>query len=71
MDRVCDTQAVAKHRCTTAALRYFRAEVMEMCQDAGLYQLDLLDGSKNHVTEREYWTQKKGQLALDTEAVAQ
>ncbi len=71
MDRACDNHAGAKHRCTAAALRYFRAEVMEMCQDAGLYQIDLLGGSKNRVTEREYWAQKKGQLALDAENAAQ
>jgi hypothetical protein len=52
-------------------MRHFRAEVMELCQGAGLYQIDLLGGSKNRVTEREYWAQKKGQLALDTEAAAQ
>ena len=71
MDRACDTQAGAKHRCTAAALHYFRAGVMEMCQEAGLYQIDLLGRSKNCVTEREYWAQKKGQLALDTEAATQ
>ena len=71
MDRACDTQAGAKHRCTAAALHYFRAGVMEMCQEAGLYQIDLLGKSKNRVTEREYWAQKKGQLALDTEAATQ
>ena len=31
----------------------------------GLYQIDLLNGSKNRVTDREYWARKKGQLALD------
>ena len=71
MDRASDTQAGAKHRCTAAAMRHFRTEVMELCQGAGLYQIDLLGGSKNRVTEREYWAQKKGQLALDTEAAAQ
>ena len=71
MVRACDTQAGAKHRCTAAALHYFRAGVMEMCQEAGLYQIDLLGRSKNRVTEREYWAQKKGQLALDTEAATQ
>ena len=71
MDRASDTQAGAKHRCTAAAMRHFRAEVMELCQGAGLYQIDLLGGSKNRVTEREYWAQRKGQLALDTEAAAQ
>jgi len=71
MDRACDTQAGAKHRCPAAALRYLRAEVMEMCQNAGLYQINLLGGSKNRVTEREYWARKKGQLALDAENTAQ
>ena len=71
MDRACDTQAGAKHRCTAAALHYFRAGVMEMCQEAGLYQIDLLGGSKSRVTEQEYWAQKKGQFALDKENAAQ
>ncbi|MBQ4273471.1 MAG: hypothetical protein IJB94_00680, partial [Clostridia bacterium] len=30
-----------------------------------LYQIDLLHGSANRVTEREYWVQKKGQAELD------
>ena len=38
---------------------------MEMCHREGLYQIDLLNGSKNRVTDREYWAQKKGQAALD------
>lgn len=67
MDKACDTRAGDKHRCTAAALRYLRSEVMELCQSAGLYQIDLLNGSKNRVTEREYWAQKKGQVKLDAE----
>ena len=65
MDRPADTKAGCKHRCTDAALRYFKSEVMEMCHREGLYQIDLLNGSKNRVTDREYWVQKKGQAALD------
>ena len=65
MDRPADTKAGCKHRCTDAALRYFKSEVMEMCHREGLYQIDLLNGSKNRVTDREYWEQKKGQAALD------
>ena len=65
MDRPADTKAGCKHRCTDAALRYFKSEVMEMCHREGLYQIDLLNGSKNRVTDREYWAQKKGQAALD------
>ena len=65
MDRPADTKAGCKHRCTDAALRYFKSEVMEMCHREGLYQIDLLNGSKNRVTDREYWAQKKGQATLD------
>ena len=46
-------------------------EVMELCQEAGLYQIDLLGGSKNRVSDREYWAQKKGQLAFDQQNKAQ
>ena len=65
MDRPADTKSGMKHRCTDAAMEYFKSEVMEMCHRENLYQIDLLHGSKNRVTEREYWAQKKGQLALD------
>ena len=67
MDRPADTKAGCKHRCTDAAMEHFRAEVMELCHNAGLYQIDLLNGSANRVTEREYWAGKKGQLAIDRE----
>ena len=48
-------------------MEYFKAEVMEMCHRENLYQIDLLHGSKNRVTEREYWEKRKGQAALDKE----
>ena len=67
MDRPADTRAGCKHRCTDAAMEYFKAEVMELCHRENLYQIDLLHGSKNRVTEREYWAGKKGQLAIDRE----
>ena len=65
MDRPADTLEGCKHRCTNAAMEYFKSEVMEMCHREGLYQIDLLSGSKERITEREYWAAKKGQLALD------
>ena len=71
MDRPADTKAGCKHRCTDAAMEYFKAEVMEMCHRENLYQIDLLHGSKNRVTEREYWAQRKGQAKLDKQAAAQ
>ena len=70
MDRPADTKAGCKHRCTDAALRYFKSEVMEMCHREGLYQIDLLNGSKNKVSEREYWAKRKGQAKLDKQNAA-
>ena len=70
MDRPADTREGCKHRCTNAAMEYFKSEVMEMCHREGLYQIDLLNGSKERITEREYWAAKKGQLALDKENAA-
>ena len=70
MDRPADTKAGCKHRCTDVAMEYLKAEVMELCHREGLYQIDLLNGSKERITEREYWAQRKGQLALDKENAA-
>ena len=65
MEKPCDWQEGCKHRCTAAMLRHLRAEVMELCQSAGLYQIDLLKGSSDRITEREYWAQRRGQRRLD------
>ena len=70
MDKACDTKAGMKHRCTSACLRHLRAEVMEMCQENGLYQIDLLGGSKDRVTNKEYLAQRRGQQKLDEKTYA-
>ena len=70
MDRPADTKAGCKHRCTEAAMNYFRAEVMNMCQREGLHQVDLLNGSKERVTEREYWAKRRGQAELSADGKA-
>ena len=64
MGRPADTKAGCKHRCTEAAMNYFRAEVMDMCQREGLYQINLLNGSGERVTEGEYWAKRRGQVEL-------
>lgn len=64
MDKACDTKAGMKHRCTSACFRHLRTEVMEMCQKNGLYQIDLLGGRRERVTEKEYWAQRRGQQKL-------
>ena len=65
MEKPCDWQEGCKHRCTAAMLRHLRTEVMELCQNTGLYQIDLLKGSGDRITEREYWAQRRGQRRLD------
>ena len=61
--------ATGKRAASTAVRRpccgISRAEVMELCQNAGLYQIDLLKGSGDRITEREYWAQRRGQRRLD------
>ena len=51
-------------------MRHLRVEVMEMCQNAKLRQIDLLNGSKVRVSEREYWMKRRGQMKLDRENAA-
>ena len=56
-----------KHSSTAQTMRHLRVEVMELCEGAGLYQIDLLNGSKERVSEAEYWARRRGQLKLDRE----
>ncbi len=67
MERPADTREGCKHRCTDAAMEYFKASKRKSWRQENLYQIDLLNGSKNRVTEREYWAKRKGQAALDRE----
>ena len=54
-----------KHSSTAQTMRHLRVEVMELCEGAGLYQIDLLNGSKERVSEAEYWVRRRGQQKLD------
>ena len=59
-----------KHSSTAQTMRHLRVEVMELCEGAGLYQIDLLNGSKERVSEAEYWARRRGQQKLDCENAA-
>ena len=59
-----------KHSSTAQTMRHLRVEVMELCEGAGLYQIDLLNGSKERVSEAEYWVRRRGQIKLDHENAA-
>ena len=67
MQKPRDWREGMKHSSTAQTMRHLRVAVMEMCQDAKLYQIDLLNGSKERVSEAEYWARRRGQLKLDRE----
>ena len=67
MQKPRDWREGMKHSSTAQTMRHLRVEVMEMCEGAGLYQIDLLNGSKERVSEAEYWARRRGQLKLDRE----
>ena len=70
MQKPRDWREGMKHSSTAQTMRHLRVEVMELCEGAGLYQIDLLNGSKERVSEREYWMKRRGQLKLDRENAA-
>ncbi len=67
MQKPRDWREGMKHSSTAQTMRHLRVEVMELCEGAGLYQIDLLNGSKERVSEAEYWAHRRGQLKLDRE----
>lgn len=69
MQKPRDWREGMKHSSTAQTMRHLRVAVMEMCQDAKLYQIDLLS-SKKRVSEREYWMKRRGQMKLDRENAA-
>ncbi len=70
MQKPRDWREGMKHSSTAQTMRHLRVEVMELCEGAGLYQIDLLNGSKERVSEAEYWARRRGQLKFDRENAA-
>ena len=70
MQKPRDWREGIKHSSTAQTMRHLRVEVMELCEGVGLYQIDLLNGSKERVSEAEYWARRRGQMKLDRENVA-
>ena len=65
MQKPRDWREGMKHSSTAQTMRHLRVEVMELCEGAGLYQIDLLNVSKERVSEAEYWARRRGQQKLD------
>ena len=60
MDVPTDNLEGFKHRCTPEFERFIKTKVMEMCQERGLYQVNLLEPAKEHINDREYYLSLRG-----------
>ncbi len=65
MSQASDHLAGHKHRSTQTFLKKLKQSVMTICQDEGLYQIDLLSPARIRITDREYWAMRKGQRNAD------
>lgn len=65
MEREIDCRAGYKHHLTKGYLEYLQAEVMAMCEQQGLHQVDLLSPAKSKITDKEYRAKQHGQKKLD------
>ena len=65
MSQPHDHEAGYKHRATDKFTKYFKKEIMDMCQEHGLHQIDLLSPAEKKITDKEYRLQKSGQKKLD------
>jgi hypothetical protein len=65
MEREIDCRAGYKHHLTKGYLEYLQAEVMKMCEQQGLHQVDLLSPAKTRITDKEYRANQRGQKKLD------
>lgn len=65
MERPCDSRAGYKHHLTRDYLKHLKRSLMEICQRENLYQVDLLSPAESRKTEREYWSERRGQEKLD------
>ena len=68
MERPCDSIAGNKHHVTNEYMNYLKQETMDLCQREQLYQVDLLSPAKVKVTEKEYWSRRRGQAKMDEQA---
>ena len=60
MDVPTDNLAGCKHRCTPEFERFIKAKIMEMCQERGLYQVNLLEPANERINDREYYLSLRG-----------
>lgn len=67
--RPCDTKAGFKHNCSRELMRYLKNDLMKLCREQGLNQVNL-NRSSRRVTDKEYHAKRRGQEKLDQENAA-
>jgi len=65
MEREIDCRAGYKHHLTKRYLEFLQREVMKMCEQQGLHQVDLLSPAKTRISDKEYRAKQRGQKKLD------
>ena len=61
MERPCDHKAGYKHHETKKLMAYLKKDLMELCRRENLHQVDLLRHARKRITDREYYTNKRGE----------
>ena len=64
-ERTCDTKAGYKHHVSKDYFKYLLQDVMVLCQQEGLHQVDLLAPAEKKISDREYRAAQRGQEKLD------
>lgn len=65
MDKPNEEKAGYKHRSTNRFLTHLKKEVMAMCEQEGLHQIDLLSPAPEKITEAEFRAKSRGQEKMD------
>lgn len=60
-----DSKAGYKHHLSDRYRIYLKQKVMDMCRSNGLSQIDLLTPAEKKISEKEYWTKRRGQKKID------
>lgn len=62
-----DRKAGYKLHPTREMMEYLKEDVMRLCREQGLHQVELNQPAKKRVTDKEYWAQKRGQARSSSE----
>lgn len=65
MNKIHEHEAGFKHRSTNRFLQHLQREVMAMCKQEGLHQVDLLSPAAKKISQQEYMAHRSGQKKLE------